>query len=134
MFPARYATGQRHCWKSAQPLLPARRTPRKLLHELQVQQIELEMQNEGLRQAQAEIQAGLARYADLYDLAPVAYLRLGRDGRIEQANLLAASLLGMPRSQLEGRRLAPSSARRRCPPTILSWARHLPAPAKPHAS
>jgi len=78
--------------------------PLQLLHELRVQQIELEMQNEGLRQAQAEIQAGLTRYADLYDLAPVAYLSLGRDGRIEQANLLAASLLGMPRSQLEGRR------------------------------
>ncbi|MDP3439782.1 MAG: EAL domain-containing protein [Azonexus sp.] len=76
----------------------------KLLHELQVHQIELEMQNEGLRQAQAEIQAGLAGYADLYDLAPVAYLSLGRDGRIEQVNLLASSLLGMPPSQLEGKR------------------------------
>ena len=77
----------------------------KLLHELQVQQVDLEMQNEGLRAAQAEIAAGLARYTDLYDLAPVAYLNLGSDGRIHQTNLLAASLLGIPRSQIKGKHL-----------------------------
>jgi PAS domain S-box-containing protein len=72
----------------------------RLLHELQVYQIELEMQNEALREAQEEAELALARYVELYDHAPVGYLTLSRTGIIEQANLAAAGLLGLERGKL----------------------------------
>ena len=77
----------------------------RIVHELQVHQIELEMQNEELRQSRAELEAGLERYTDLYDFAPVGYLTLGRDGAIRQVNLTGARLLGVERARLLGRRL-----------------------------
>uniref|UniRef100_UPI00257DDC08 PAS domain-containing protein n=1 Tax=Desulfobacter sp. UBA2225 TaxID=1961413 RepID=UPI00257DDC08 len=73
---------------------------RDTLHELRVHQIELEMQNEELRTAQAEIEAGRARYFDLYDLAPVGYCTLSEKGLIMEANLTAATLLGTNRGAL----------------------------------
>ena len=76
----------------------------RLLHELQVHQIELEMQNEELQQARAEVNALLNQYTDLYDFAPVGYFTLERDGAIRQVNLTGARLLGVERSQLVNRR------------------------------
>jgi len=67
------------------------------LHELRVHQIELEMQNEELRRAQAELDAARARYFDLYDLAPVSYCTVSEQGLILEANLTAATLLGVAR-------------------------------------
>jgi PAS domain S-box-containing protein len=73
---------------------------RDLLHELQVHQIELELQNDELRRAQVELDASRARYFDLYDLAPVGYCSVGEQGLILQANLAAATLLGATRGTL----------------------------------
>ncbi|MDA7086227.1 EAL domain-containing protein [Pseudomonas sp. SA3-5] len=70
------------------------------LHELHVHQIELEMQNEELRQAQAKIEDAKERYFDLYDLAPVGYLTLSVQGSILQANLTATHLLDVVRAEL----------------------------------
>jgi PAS domain S-box-containing protein len=73
---------------------------RRLFHELQVHQIELEMQNEELRRIQTELDAERARYFDLYDLAPVGYCTISDKGLIEEANLAAASLFGVTRRSL----------------------------------
>jgi len=76
----------------------------RLLHELQVHQIELEMQNEELKKARDEMEAGLEKYSDLYDFAPVGYLTLSREGIIRETNLAGASLLGLTRAALVTKR------------------------------
>ncbi len=68
-----------------------------LVHKLRVHQVELELQNESLRQTEIELQDARDRYFDLYDLAPVAYLTLDREGVILAANLMAATLMGCER-------------------------------------
>lgn len=78
----------------------------RLLHELQVHQIELEMQNQFLLDTQAELENALARYTDLYEFAPVGYVTLDSAGRIEELNLTAATLLGAERMTLWQSRFA----------------------------
>jgi PAS domain S-box-containing protein len=73
-------------------------------HELQVHQIELEVQNAQLRQSRDEVESLLEMYTELYDFAPVGYFTLDRSGTINSANLSGASLLGIERSCLIGRR------------------------------
>ncbi len=73
---------------------------RRALHELQVHQIELEMQNEELRRAQEELELSRSRYFDLYDLAPVGYCTLSEKGLILEANLTVAKLFGAERGTL----------------------------------
>jgi diguanylate cyclase (GGDEF)-like protein/PAS domain S-box-containing protein len=72
----------------------------RLVHELRIHQIELELQNEELRRTQEAMEVVQARYFDLYDLAPVGYLTLSEAGLIKEANLLAATLLKIPRDKL----------------------------------
>ncbi|MBI5591304.1 MAG: PAS domain-containing protein [Deltaproteobacteria bacterium] len=73
---------------------------RQMLHELRVHQIELELQNEELRIAQAELDIIRARYFDLYNLVPVGYFTISAEGLILEANLTAATLLGVVRGTL----------------------------------
>jgi diguanylate cyclase (GGDEF)-like protein/PAS domain S-box-containing protein len=76
----------------------------RLVHELEVHQIELEMQNEELARARGEMKTLLDQYTDLYDFAPVGYFTLAHDGIITQVNLTGASLLGAERGKLLKRR------------------------------
>lgn len=73
---------------------------RQLLHELRVYQIELEMQNEELRETQAKLETSRARYFDLYQMAPVGYVTLSEQGLILEANLTAATLFDVSRGAL----------------------------------
>jgi len=77
----------------------------RLVHELQVHQIELEMQNEELRQSRAEVEAALERSTNLYDFAPVGYFTLSADGTVREVNLPGARLVSLERARLLGRRL-----------------------------
>lgn len=79
---------------------------RRLVHELEVHQIELEMQNEELLRAQMELAESLDRSNELYDFAPVSYVTLDGEGRILQANLRAAMILGVERAKLLGQRFS----------------------------
>jgi len=72
----------------------------KAIHELQVHQLELEMQNEELRRVQVELDRLRERYFDLYDLAPVGYVTLSEKGIILETNLAAAKLLAITRNEL----------------------------------
>jgi PAS domain S-box-containing protein len=95
---------------------------RHLLGELETQRTELERQNRQLRESRAALEESHARYADLYDYAPVAYLRLDPSAKILEANLTAARLFRADRDKLLGRPLtvlvAPSSR-----PTLLAHLR-----------
>ena len=76
---------------------------RRLTHELQVHQIELDMQNEELRKAQIELEASRDKYSDLYHRAPVGYFTVSEEGIVLEANLTGADMLGIERKFLIGK-------------------------------
>jgi PAS domain S-box-containing protein len=92
----KFAAGERN---------PAADTHR-LIHELHVHQIELEMQNEELQRVQAELENGLARLTDLYEFAPVGYMTMDSQGVLRDVNLAGARMMGLERTRLVGRRFA----------------------------
>ena len=73
-----------------------------LLHELQVHQIELDMQNRELRESQLQLEETRDNYADLFDFAPVNYFTFDNKGVINNLNLTASSLLGKVRANIIG--------------------------------
>ena len=79
----------------------------RLVQELQVHQIELEMQNEELKRAQSEIAESREKYVDLYDFAPVGYFSFDRNGVITEANLTGASLSASNATHLIGKPFSP---------------------------
>ncbi len=88
------------------PAISSAEVLRRTLHELQVHQIELEMQNDELRRAQLELDASRSRYFDLYDLAPVSFCTVSNQGLILEANMATATLFGVSRSTLIGQRFS----------------------------
>jgi PAS domain S-box-containing protein len=76
----------------------------RLVHELEVHRIELEVQNAELRRSRDELEATLEKYSDLYDFAPLGYVTLDGAGSVRAVNLTGAGLLGVERSRLIGRR------------------------------
>jgi len=83
----------------------------ELIHELEVHQIELEMQNEELRQAQLDLEAARDKYTNLYNFAPVGYFSISDKGLMLDANFMCARLLGMERGRLTGQRFTNFIAR-----------------------
>jgi PAS domain S-box-containing protein len=77
----------------------------RLIHDLEVRQTELEMQNEALIQARAQAEEAYRQYTDLYDFAPVGYFTLTQNGTVLKVNLAGANLLGVDRNKLRNRRL-----------------------------
>ena len=97
--------------KSQPPDSGPQRSPaqtERLVEELKIHEIELEMQNDALRASRAEVEASLERYTDLYDFAPVGYFTLEADSRIRSVNLPGARLLRLDRARLTGRRFSES--------------------------
>ncbi|MEL7669613.1 ATP-binding protein [Methanobacterium sp.] len=75
----------------------------ELVHELQVHQIELQMQNEELRKSQEETSNLYNQYHELYDYAPVGYFSLDKDGNIKNINIKGAELLKLEKKRIIGR-------------------------------
>ncbi len=76
-----------------------------LLHELQVHQVEVDLQEEELRRSSAELEVSLNRHVQLYDHAPLGYLIVDRNGVLRELNQAGAALLGFERDLLRGRAL-----------------------------
>jgi PAS domain S-box-containing protein len=99
------ATAERRLDKIS-PVIPAWNIDTmKILHELQVHQVELEMQGEELDRSLALSEAMRAKYYDLYNFAPVAYLTISPDGKIFDANIAAGVQFGITPESLVGRDL-----------------------------
>jgi PAS domain-containing protein len=79
---------------------PSEVTTLKLIHELEVHQIELEMQNEELLLAKEQAEQAIEKYTKLYDYAPSGYFTLSQDGKVTEANLTGAHMLGKMRSSI----------------------------------
>jgi PAS domain S-box-containing protein len=84
--------------------IETRADTQRLLQELQIHKIELELQNEELRQSKSDAETALGKFSDLYDFAPVGYFSLDEQGLILEVNLTGSAMLGTERARLAGRR------------------------------
>ncbi len=107
---------------------------KKLLHELQVHQIELEMQNEELRQANATAEEALKRYTMLYDFAPMGYFILDSDGSITDLNFTGAEILGEKRFSLINSNFKVFISEASKPVFIHSSKKYMPAVPRNHVN
>lgn len=101
----RHAEEQVNARRERLPIPRSDEETQRLVHELEVHQIELEMQNDELRRVRHDEEAALERYTDLYDFAPIGYVTIDRHGLIVSINLAGAAILGLERSLLPGRRI-----------------------------
>ncbi|MEI7616222.1 MAG: PAS domain-containing protein, partial [Actinomycetota bacterium] len=81
-------------------------TTESLLHELRVHQVELEMQNESMRETQESLEIEQQRYFELYNLAPAGYISINEAGFITESNLMAATILNTTKSSLINKALS----------------------------
>jgi len=112
--PLKRSPGPGELRRKAEQRLAGRRTKqiaappiadeRRLLHELDVHQVELELQNEELRRARVELEAAVERYSELFDFAPIGYAALNEDDTIREINHAGARLLSTERARLVGAR------------------------------
>lgn len=106
----------------------------QLIHDLEVHQIELEMQNEELRTSRADLELALQRYTDLFDFAPIAYVAVTCDGIIRAVNLAGARLLHRERRHLVACALATFVPADQHPPLVDLIGRALNRRAGEHIS
>src|SRR3954469_10165630 len=102
---------------------PSKPDPITLLHNLQIHQIELELQNEELRSARLELERALGSYTELFDFAPIGYISIGADRVVSDINHAGAQLLGIARATARGRaveQLVPPSSRTKLRNLLLS--------------
>src|SRR5689334_13263510 len=85
--------------------------PKRVMYDLEIHQIELEMQNRELRESQQRLEDAQARYSDLYNFAPVGYCTLDPEGYIQEINLTASAMLETPRELLIGKSFRVVAAR-----------------------
>ena len=97
---AKYQHGQKHFPEQHADL--TLEDVRQTIHELRVHQIELQMQNDELRQSQFALEESRSRFRDLYDNAPLGYCLITADGLIGDANRTLSDMLGFPQTQLDG--------------------------------
>jgi len=79
---------------------------RRLVHEVDVHEVELKLQNEELRQSQLELATSRDRYTDLYESAPLAYITVDKNGKVLESNRMAGEMLGVEPRALSRRSLA----------------------------
>ena len=77
---------------------------KRLVHLLQVNQIELEHQNQELRIAQEELEISRNQYVNLYDFSPIPYFSMDKDSKIKEVNLMASKMFRIDRNKLVGKR------------------------------
>lgn len=97
---------ERYIATAAKESSPAPQDLRRAVHELDVHRVELQLQNHELRQIEGDLEQSRDRYQELYDFAPVGYVTLDASDRISEANLTAATMLGVDRYQLMQRHLS----------------------------